>query len=201
MGVHVPSTPWFLPLPGDGSQAGGLARGKRVNAAVRGGGTLPMFCVLFPSSSESLHSRRGWGLTGSTQGFGGLFQWLLKKAGGGLDEGEQMVWGGCSYTRLEKSSLPCTSLMQAAQAVANYSHALFGVFLYLFCVPVWDTNLFYCDALPPHFIASECLPHEEPRWSPWMGMIIFFLLALVSPVPLWVCWTGMYRCTSGGKGG
>lgn len=111
-----------------------FAPGHEVNPAVREGGTLLMCCVPLSSTSQSLHSRRAWRLTGSTQGPGGLFQWLLKKAGGGLDEGEQMVWGGCSYTRLKNSSLPCTSLTQAAQSTWQTTHTQFFCVFLIFSV-------------------------------------------------------------------
>lgn len=203
LGIHVPCTPWFLPHPGDGQPnmvaclhgARGkpcsvavtemisfcFAPGHKVNPAVKEGVALLMCCVPLPSSSQSLHSRGAWRLTESTQGPGGLFQRLLKKAGGGLNEGEQMVWGGCSYTRLKNSSLPCTSLMQAAQSTWQTTQMQFlGVFLIFFLFTVWDTHLFHWDTLPPQSIAPECFPHDEPKWSPWKAMIICFLLSCLS---------------------
>lgn len=58
-------------------------------------------------------------------------------------------------------------------------------------------HLFCCNTLPPYFVAPEYLPHDEPEWSPWTSMTIWFLLSRLCCPFMGL----LYRCTSGGKRG
>lgn len=226
-GVHVPCAPWFVPQPRAGQPRGTQGAnpaqwqwqrwfpsfllldimqihpaGGSVDCKTRWETLASHAACHLPPASQSWHSRRGRGLAGSTQGSGGLFQCLPKKAGGELNEGEKMGWGGCLNTRLEKLFLPSHFPSYKLHKVCGKLLACnFLVYSSLSMCPAWDTNLFYCDTLPPQFMAPGCLPHEvysqgEVPGHQWLLNIV---CSLYSPVSSWVGWAGMYAYTGEGR--
>lgn len=86
----------------------------------------------------------------------------------------------------------CTKYM------TNYSHAVF------WCIP----HFFSVHSMRPSFIllwyiaTTLCMTSVPSTWRAKLKSLDIndnFFFSLVSPVPSWVCWTGMYRCTSGWK--